>query len=130
MSYLFIDAFESFISTYDNCKKILNCCNFNSPEFVLKKGDGKCKIPNNFCAFFDFHLYNNTLNLNGRLLDLVVANFSCSITKDDSPLLRGNNHYPALIIEFEISTITTTNFSFNIKDMQYNFRRANFSLIY
>lgn len=76
--------------------------------------------------------YNETLNCNNRVLDLVLSNLPCSIavTHDSDPLVPEDIYHPALSISF---TLTTTepirSFSSNT-NLRYNFKNANFQSLY
>nr|CAH7747916.1 unnamed protein product [Callosobruchus chinensis] len=78
---------------------------------------------------FSFVQYNNIVNSNGRLLDLVIANHECIVTRS-TPIAREDHHHPALSINLKISQETNSNFEFNSNEVQYNFKRADFLNLY
>nr|CAH7745514.1 unnamed protein product [Callosobruchus chinensis] len=89
----------------------------------------KCELLNSFLDCFNFVQYNNIVNSNGRLLDLVIANHECIVTRS-TPIAREDHHHPALSINLKITQETNSNFEFNNNEVQYNFKRADFLNLY
>ncbi|KAJ8961473.1 hypothetical protein NQ318_014721 [Aromia moschata] len=125
----FLNALENISLTQANCN-ILICGDFNVNKFNSDPNDPKVRLVHNFMGFYNICQYNEVVNSNGRLSDLVFGNFNCSIGRDNVPLVKEDTHHPSLIINFELDIAITTNFSFNNENKVYNFRKDNFLELY
>lgn len=65
------------------------------------------------------------MNSLSRLLDLVLSNISCSIIKDDSPIVPEDDHHPALNLSLSYNK-PSSKFKANRNLKVYNFRKAIF----
>nr|CAH7754429.1 unnamed protein product [Callosobruchus chinensis] len=116
-------------------KNVLLVGAFNIPSYVNYRNnieggkELKCELLNSFLDCFSFVQYNNIVNSNGRLLDLVIANHECIVTRS-TPIAREDHHHPALSINLKITQETNSNFEFNNNEVQYNFKRADFLNLY
>lgn len=71
------------------------------------------------------------MNQQSRLLDLVVANFTCVVERDSWLFTRENAiSNPALNIYLQVNDVEGKNFSFRSCCSTYNFKRANYPLLY
>lgn len=125
----FLESFEALNCLLDNCK-ILICGDFNAPSYNTMVNDRKCILINNFISFLNVTQQNTVLNDNGRMLDLILANVECDIIRDYAPLTKEDNYHPAIIINLVINSNKPNNFAYNNTNVRYNFRRANFPLMY
>nr|CAH7727822.1 unnamed protein product [Callosobruchus chinensis] len=78
----------------------------------------------------DLEQYNNVRNTNDRLLDLILSNINCHVQRDSSPLVKEDRHHPSLTLEFSVAAHTIYNFRSNRDLKMFNFRKANFPLMY
>ena len=116
---------------YLNSNKVYFIGDFNIPEYI------KLSIDNNinsttrtlallvFLSFFDLAQLNNINNCNNRFLDLVIKNRSSKVSKADD---IEDAYHPALSLCFlshSIQVSAQTN-----KVQIYNFRKANYALLY
>ena len=130
-----IDDLKIFTSYFEenhiHSNQIILLGDFNIPYFVSNPFNSLVSHLNIFADLFSFKQFNNTLNFNGNLLDLVFTNFECSITRDLVPMVAEDGHHPALSISI-ISTVHSpaSNFTSNLEDKTYNFSKANFVNLY
>ena len=110
--------------------KILILDDFNTPSFNTSTPDRFGNIINYFKEFQDISQYNNIPNHLNRLLDLVFANLNIQVEKCLTPLVDEDPHHPTLFIKLNIIPNKSTNFCMNHNEKSYNFRRANFPLLY
>lgn len=94
-----------------------------SPKLTLLK---------DFMSFFDSSQFNNIFNSYNRLLDLVIANFPCTVERGAIPLVPEDAYHPTLAIKFDPPSLSYQNINFptNSQNKSYNFRKANFPLLY
>nr|CAH7746847.1 unnamed protein product [Callosobruchus chinensis] len=78
-----------------------------------------CNILKNFMEVSDLEQYNNIRNTNDRLLDFTLSNINCHVQRDSSPLVK-----------FSVAAHTIHNFRSNRDLRMFNFRKANFSLMF
>lgn len=130
--YLF-EAIESLDCLYNN--DILIVGDFNISAYASYLHDSQTNrlisMLNNFLNIFNMSQHNFIYNENNRLLDLVLYNKMCTVEKSLEPLVAEDSHHPALEISFKIysSTNLKHNFPVNYSNC-YNFRKANFLLLY
>nr|CAH7734652.1 unnamed protein product [Callosobruchus chinensis] len=76
--------------------------------------------------------YNHILNSNGKLLDLVVGNMDCAVSKDSAPLVYEDDHHPSLLVCVKLSVRhnKSSNFDCDRETKKYNFRKANYITLY
>lgn len=125
---LFLDLFEQIL---DTTKKLLILGDFNLTLFnVENTHDIKSQLMRNFIQFTGVTQYNDVVNVNDRLLDLVFSNMLCQILHDTAPLLAEDMHHPALHIQFEATLSTLIDFPSNENSKNYNFRKADYPALY
>ncbi|KAJ8965587.1 hypothetical protein NQ317_011574 [Molorchus minor] len=125
---LFLDTFEK-LSVFESDPNILICGDFNINKYISDSNDTKVRLINNFMAFLDVKQYNTVLNANERLLDLILGNFKCDISRDDIPIVKEDRHHPSLAIDFQLDTKVSNNFSFSSEPKAYNFKKSKFPAI-
>jgi hypothetical protein len=123
---------------------------FNMPDYILwsqsKSSSSVYTHFSCFCNFFTLNQFNNVANNMGKLLDLVLSNGSCCVTKANDILLREDKYHPALHIEvcaeFCENFPTSTCDSYNYKKAEfcenfptstcdsYNYKKADFRGLY
>ena len=117
---------------------LLNQCfvilgDFNLPS--LTKTTSACKKSNCFKDFIntvDAKQYNLIPNSNNSILDLILSNIESKLTvsRCDNPVVREDHHHPSLCVALEVS-FPRHNSRFPTDDnFQYNFRRADYNLLY
>lgn len=125
----FFDAFEALNCFSLNCK-ILILGDFNAPLFYTNINDFKSRAVGAFLDYINGTQYNHIVNQQNRLLDLVLANFTCSVNRDVCPFTKEDSIYhPALHICLQLNFIDS---KFLVSDecTKYNFKHANYPLLY
>lgn len=111
---------------------------FNIPDFVHAANMSvssshltSFSLINNLCNYFDLTQLNSALNNHNRLLDLVLSNVQdCSVVKSTDKLLAEDPLHPAIDIAVPLSAGHVRNsFTPNIVP-SFNFKKANFNLLY
>lgn len=82
-----------------------------------------------FLNFFDLVQINNINNCSNRLLDLVVTNYLGHVSKSDDVLLKEDAYHPALNICLSITNNSNSRAQIKGEEI-YNFRKANYHLLY
>lgn len=82
----------------------------------------------NFSEFFKLYQYNDILNVNDRILDLVFSTSEARVIKSSNYLLPEDLHHPPLEI-FLSSPVPSKKFRVN-RRLSYNFKRSNFQRLY
>lgn len=126
---LFLNLLEQIISTNGN---ILILGDFNIPSFNNNIFDTKRQLMHAFLEFTNTTQFNNIVNINGRLLDLVLSDLkTCTVSRDISPLVKEDVHHPALCINVLPKIINSAKFPVNSRENNnYNFRKANYPALY
>lgn len=65
--------------------------------------------------------YNYILNRHNKLLDLVINNMDCAVSRNYIPSLNEDQYHPALLLMF---------LSVNINKRTFNFKKANYHNLY
>lgn len=124
----------SFLPFIQN-KDILMLGDFNITKYASfladNHSDGKIFALNNFLNLLNLQQYNYIFNKHNKLLDLVLCNKKCRVEKSDDVLIREDDHHPALNVTLEMKDcfVSRTIFPKN-SDVTYNFRKANFQILY
>nr|CAH7740895.1 unnamed protein product [Callosobruchus chinensis] len=131
------DEYESFFEELEqtfclHSNPLILLGDFNAPNFRLGiNQDRKTNAINSLLSVLNLHQHNNVVNETGRLLDLVISNQCCSVTRDHIPLVPEDRQYhPALIIFFSNIAPKINSFPQTLDSNAYNFRKANFPLLY
>lgn len=102
---------------------------FNISEYILRTPSRNYNYLQHFINFFNLEQYNYILNVNNRLLDLILSNLSCSVQKPISSLLTEDSHHPALCINVCVQNESTNKFPL-FSHESFNFKKANFPALY
>lgn len=121
---LFLEAFEQVTI---NLAPIIILGDFNLP--FLESTNVKTIALDNFIQFNNIKQYNNITNINGGLLDLVMADVPCLVALDPEPLVTIDNYHPALNISVFIENDSDANFPTTASRMR-NFKKANYHGLY
>ncbi|KAJ3649606.1 hypothetical protein Zmor_021339 [Zophobas morio] len=77
----------------------------------------------------EFLQYNNVLNVNHRILDLVISNISCYVSKSDEELVPVDVHHPPLLLMVK-SAVKCTNYICGVNTGDnFNFRTADITVL-
>lgn len=126
---LFIETFET-LSCFCTDSKLLILGDFNVPLYNIDPNNAKTKAIVNFSNFINVGQTNSIVNHNGRLLDLILTNMPCIVSRDDSPLIKEDLHHPALAIDIKLNNLPAKDFLYSGTSKKRNYRRANFPLMY
>lgn len=112
-------------------KNVIFLGDFNVRNFKNREqGDFRIEPIYAFLNCFHFRQYNNVLNTDNKLLDLVIANIKCEITRDTTPFVPEDQYHPALSITADISFQKKNTFTPNTNNISFNFRKADFPGLY
>jgi hypothetical protein len=124
----FCNYFEhNFVST----NNIIILGDFNIPQFI-QKDKYNCNLVtviNRFSQYLSLKQFNDIKNLSHRLLDLVFSSLECVVIHDSTPFVNEDLYHPALSISVCLSTYDI-NFVPSNTAKTYNFKRANYDLLY
>ena len=131
----YILLFDSLISVdifFES--KLIILGDFNVPEFFSSQNSSKnstnvvhaCK---DFMNFFGLTQNNDITNPDNRLLDLVFSNLDCKISRAVELLTHEDYYHPAINISIQTHKTRSTSFRSN-NSKEFNFRKANFPLLY
>lgn len=124
---LFIDTME------DMCigENILIVGDFNVFSFANGDfSDARSRLIKNFSDFMNLKQYNIIPNNNNHILDLVLSDIECTVSRSDTPLVNEDCHHPALHISLSLDNHRYRGFNVNSDCKHYNFRKANFPALY
>ena len=124
---VFTDYFEENFLNFNN---VILLGDFNIPNYVLNPSDNSVLTIAAFMNILNLKQYNNVLNANGRLLDLVFSDLNCLVSRDDRPLVPEDQHHPPLSIEFTLHTTIHSFLPKNPLRKSLNFKKANFVDLY
>jgi hypothetical protein len=124
----FCNYFEhNFVST----NNIIILGDFNIPQFI-QKDKYNCNLVtviNRFSQYLSLKQFNDIKNLSHRLLDLVFSSLECVVIHDSTPFVNEDLYHLALSISVCLSTYDI-NFVPSNTAKTYNFKRANYDLLY
>ena len=101
---------------------------FNTPHLGTPS-DGRSRSLFNFIEFSGFHQVNGIRNSSDRLLDLVVTNANCSVSRSESSLVSEDPLHPTLSINIPLS-IKTQRCATNPNNVRYNYKKADLNKLY
>ena len=116
--------------------KCVICGDFNIPDYAIGCNNKSKKLLDifNFTDANDFIQYNEILNKNGRLLDLVLSDVKdVCVTRSMSPLVSEDAHHPSLEINMFSSSSFTQRQKLDVKvtnSNKYNFKKGDFLKLY
>lgn len=130
----FLDQFTLLTAVFQS--NVIIVGDFNVPDFHAKTlprrlGSQRSILVSNFANSFNLAQYNQIFNCNNRLLDLVLSNFNCTVTRSDVPFVTEDLHHPSLEISLPFLCQRIQNFGVNRDSpAAYNFRKADYHLLY
>lgn len=130
---LFFDEFSNFCIQFSD---VLVMGDFNLPGYNGNSSDARTRhlnLFNNFLSFTGFVQTNFISNINDRVLDIILNNSSSfsSLVGRGGPLLREDFHHPALSITLKYTDKQNIKKCLGgKKHFSYNFRKANYLLLY
>lgn len=124
---MLFDALESHYHILDATILILG--DFNIPDFSNAQTPIN-KSFNNFIQFFNLTQKSQTLNKNYNILNLACSNYNdCVVSRTDDPLLREDDHHPALVVTSTFQPINDQ-WSPHVNLCNLNYKKCNFNLLY
>lgn len=128
---VFVDTFITLRNLYG--RDIIIMGDFNIPEFLACRG-GLTSSPNFFqvsrlAEFYNIDQYNEIVNKNKRILDLVFSSRPVLVERMSEPVVPEDGHHPALSISLNIDRVAAKWFP-TIRSNEFNFRKANFLELY
>lgn len=111
-------------------KNLVIIGDFNIPTFITNDGNTKTQIIKNLCDLLSLNQFNSITNTENKILDLILSNIICTTERDPFPLVPEDPHHPTLNIVLSLKISKKEIFPVNIAEPRYNFRRANFPLLY
>src|SRR5699024_10490880 len=76
-------------------------------------------------GIFNLKQYNNVVNQNNRLLDLVLSTVKCIVNNSDDPLVDEDLHHPSLSIQVYTDTNNSDTLTGRTDTTAYNFKKSN-----
>lgn len=128
----FLEYLEIIVNSTSNNTIILG--DFNIPGFMnedpLYATQNITSLFSNFLTYINYKQINLIRNSNERILDFVVVptSYISYVERVDSPLLIEDLHHPAISMSIDIKTVHNKR-RLN-QSLRYNFRKANFNLLY
>lgn len=124
----FINFFE--IGSWFADGNVIVVGDFNATLFNINLNDRKVALLNNFQQFCNLKQMNNVFNSNNRFLDLIFTNMPTNVVKCDTPLVAEDSYHPALDVAVDCNVDIRRRFKKCTSTLNYNFRKANFTLMY
>lgn len=122
---------EYFVALHLFTKNVIILGDFNIPSYSSNVDTDALNVTlNNYCDILNVKQLNQVYNVNGKLLDLVFANFKCEVNHDELPLVKEDDYHPALNICIDLKVAKQGNFPPNREFKSYNFKKANFPELY
>ena len=132
-------SFEVYVQFFE-ALATLDCINSDGHNVII----GDFNIPGYSSAFTDRHStllrdyesllnlsqYNFITNSNNRTLDLVFSTLPCTVSRCLEELVSIDMHHPPLSISIPFEGIRPPQFSSHISQTVYNFKKANYQLLY
>jgi hypothetical protein len=133
-----------YFSIFESCYGVLNSNllvigDFNIPsidgvDYDFTKGTSLVKAFGNFMSLCHLNSYNIIKNVNGRTLDLILANFEVRVRREEFPLVAEDGHHPALDVNLQLrGNVPDSHTSISeegIMDFSLNFRKGNYLELY
>ncbi|XP_063931190.1 uncharacterized protein LOC135143240 [Zophobas morio] len=90
----------------------------------------KVAILGNMSNFYELIQYNNNINCDNRILDLIYANFNLSVTSATDSVTPEDPYHPSLEITFGVSNDRTKKQKHGDHILEFNFKKANLIDLY
>ncbi|XP_063913303.1 uncharacterized protein LOC135129962 [Zophobas morio] len=130
-----IEDFESFFETFGNFSleytNVVLIGDFNAVSFCSNAIDRKSNGLLQMSALLNLTQFNSVPNSDEHFLDLIFTSLGeCAVAHDTCPLVAEDRYHPALNINIGLKHQSYVNFPISSESKIYNFKRANFSLLY
>ena len=126
---VFFELFSSLQYLNEGVTSVL-VGDFNVPSFCATGSTRENVTLNNFSGFHNMSQCNSVANNVGRLLDLVFCNSVCTVGGCADPIVSEDLYHPTLEVSLSIATDRRHRFSPDDQMHSYNFKRADFPLLY
>lgn len=129
----FFEYLSSMEFVYGSDTLLLGDFNVSGYADYLRNGrqDNYVRILTDFMNLLGLNQYNLVENANSRLLDLVLFGRQCTVRESDVLLTRADDHHPPLSVSFVYNESIGLNRGIpKNKSNMYNFRKANFPVLY
>lgn len=125
----FFEKIEKFLADRLRSECII-IGDFNIPSYVDRLScNNNLNVLRGFLAFNDLIQLNQVKNLNDVILDLVIASFdNVRVDRSDDCVLPVDSHHPCLCVT--INTRTPIQYCKVVSTTKFNFKKANFLLMY
>lgn len=124
------DALEYLVLTYGSNSIILG--DFNLPDFSSNASGRRNLAFRSMCSLTSLCQFNNVLNSNGRVLDLVLSSTPCSVKRSEFVAVIEDQHHPSLHVScvFQQEHPGPKMAVGNSHYLSYNFKRADLCGLY
>ncbi|XP_031346903.1 uncharacterized protein LOC116173529 [Photinus pyralis] len=126
---LYLEAYVIFTGDF-NIPEYFACNSKSAGSAVL--GSEKYVLLKNFLDFGDYVQINKVVNINNRILDLIIVpkTLTCDVMQDIQPLVKVDCHHPPLMSLLQVtSKVKSINFQRKLTP-SYNFKKANYFGLY
>ena len=130
---ILFEALEDLCRRYNN---ILVMGDFNIPSLVDYYNSGNSsqtvRLLTNFLQFNNLKQFNNIVNINGGILDLVISNTSNNMTvmKEDMAIVAIDKNHPCFTVNLSVCKSVSANMPHENGTLCYNFSKANLNTLY
>ena len=125
----FFEYLESLRILHGNNLLIVGDFNLPNRHDTTDK-DTVIEMFNNFINLLSLQQLNYIDNAYGNRLDLVLSNKKCVVSKEHIPLVKKDDYHPALNNSLSLFSSRKTELQVNTAQFRYNFRKADFPLLY
>lgn len=131
----YVDIFTNIDHRISLNTKIILFGDFNLPcvngaRFIFDNNSKITACMHELINIYNLESFNNCLNEDFRTLDLIFGNIDIRVSDDCLPAVPVDKKHPPLIADFEIKGEYMINNSSNNLENKYNFKIANFTLLY
>lgn len=106
----------------------INCINLEE-NYTLSDDSSITISELDFCQFTFLNQYHSIRNTNDRLLDLILANFICSVLYPPVCFVPEDSHHSPLHVQFEV-TLTSLHHNQNTISKFFNLKNADLYSLY
>lgn len=132
--YNFFDYCSSLLDSLDPNVKVFFFGDFNLPTFVSERNVPKpsqsVAYLINFAGGHELLQYNECVNTNRRLLDLILSNTTVDVIESPSYFVKTDNHHPPLLCTLRLNLKTDRNCGRPVTSRRYDFSKGNLMVLY